>query len=140
MGTEEKLSQGWLKVWFAIELMATNKEFTEKVLKEHVENLSKAKNVLVLEKDFKSVEKVKNPPKNVQEAYSQVVEVKLLVKDLFTLINIIIAYGPSAIEILEPNEKRIRIDEIQNIANTIASLIHQFAQAGVGGIVISPSK
>lgn len=133
---EEKIKEGWIKTWFAIEVMATSKEIAERSLKEHVEKLSKMKDIIVIGKDFKDVQKVENPPKNVKEAYSQVVEVTLLARDLLALIVAIVLYAPSAVEILEPVEKKIKIDEMQNIANFIASLIHQFASAGIGGIVI----
>jgi hypothetical protein len=130
--------EGWIEVWFAIEAMGTSKDVTESAMAKHIEKLSKTKDIFVYEKIFRETEKVKNPPKGVKEAFSQVVEVKLFAKDLFTLINIVMVYGPSAIEILGPNKKEIKIDEIQNIANVLAGVIHQFASAGVGGIVISP--
>jgi len=135
---EEKLKQGWIKTWFAVEVMATDKDITEHSLKEHIEKLEKVKGALVFGKEFKSIERVENPPKNVLVAYSQIAEVELIVKDLLTLITVVITFGPSAIEILEPRELRIKIDEVQNIVNFLAGLIHQFAQAGVGGIVIRP--
>jgi len=34
----------------------------------------------------------------------------------------------------------MKIDEVQNIANLLAGVIHQFAAAGVGGIIITPDK
>lgn len=133
---EEKIKEGWIKAWFAIEVMATSKELAEKSLKEHVEKLSKVNDIIVISKDFKETLKVENPPKNVKEAYSQVAEVTLLARDMLALIIAIVLYGPSAVEILEPIEKKIKLEEMQNIANFIAGLIHQFAIAGVGGIVI----
>jgi len=48
-------------------------------------------------------------------------------------------YGPSAIEVLSPPNKQVSAGEIQNIVNTLAGLLHQFAAAGAGGIVITPS-
>lgn len=133
---EEKIKEGWIKAWFAIEVIATSKELAEKSLREHVEKLSKVKDIFLISKYFKDVQKVDNPPKNVKEAYSQVAEVTLLARDLLSLIVAIVLYAPSAVEIYEPIEKKIKLDEIQNISNFIASLIHQFASAGLGGIVI----
>lgn len=133
---EQKIKEGWIKAWFAIEVMATSKDLAEKSLINHIEKLSKVKDIIVIKKDFKDVKKVDNPPKNVKEAYSQVAEVTLLARDLLALIVAIVLYAPSAVEIFEPFEKKIKIEEMQNIANFIASLIHQFASAGVGGVVI----
>lgn len=136
----EKSSKGWIKAWFAIELMAVSQEITEKSLKEHIEHLESLKDAFVFEKEVKPVEKLESPPKGVAEAYSQVVEVSLFIKDLPTLINIVMAFGPSSVEILEPKEMKIKIEEIQSISNLVASMMHQFASAGVGGIVFTPQK
>jgi hypothetical protein len=136
----EKSHRGWIKAWFAIEMMAVDKEVTETSLKEHIDNLCSAKEVFVFEKKFKPVDKVEKPMRDVAEAYCQVAEVSLFVKDLFTLINIVAAFGPSSIEILEPKEIKVRVDEVQSMANLIAGLMHQFASAGVGGIVFTPKK
>ncbi len=133
---EEKIKEGWIKAWFAIEVMASNKELTENALKNHIEKMSRAKDLLIIDKKFLDIEKIEVKDKNFREAYSQVAEVTFLVKDLFSLVVAVVLYGPSAIEILEPKERKIKIDEIQNISNFIAGLMHQFAQAGPGGIVI----
>ena len=132
----EKIEQGWIDVWFVFEVMAITKEAAEEALKKHIEKLEKLKTIIAYEKEFREVRKVENPPLNVKEAWSQIVEVKAAVKSFFDLINITILYGPSAIEIHSPKEIRIKIDEAQNIVNIIAGLVHQFAAAKVGGIVI----
>ena len=54
------------------------------------------------------------------------------------LLNAVMTYGPSAIEIVGPNKEEIDISEMQNVANTLAGVVHQFAAAGIGGIVITP--
>ncbi len=59
---------------------------------------------------------------------------------MFTLVNVVLVYGPSAIEILGPDKKEIPLEEIQNLTNLLAGVVHQFAAAGVGGIVISPER
>ena len=75
-----------------------------------------------------------------QEAYSQVVELKLFAKDLPALVNTVILYGPSAIEIIGPNNKKVSAEEMQNLTNIVAGVVHQFAAAGVGGIVLTPDR
>ena len=78
--------------------------------------------------------------KNVEEAYSQVAKVRFFSRDLLTLLNIVMVYGPSSVEILGPDKAEIKISEVQQLSNTVAGLVHQFAAAGVGGIVITPDK
>jgi len=135
---EKRRKENWIEAWFGIEVMAIDKDVTENSLKEHVEKLAKTENVLVYDTSFKDAVHLEKPFRDIPEAWSQVVNVKLFARDLYTFLNIVYLYGPSAIEVLGPKTKDVKIDEIQNIANTLAGLVHQFASAGVGGIVISP--
>lgn len=137
---KKRKKENWIEVWFAIEALAVDKKIVESALKKHVEKLSKAMDTFIYEKKFSDIKKVENPMKDVKEGYSQVVEVKLFVKNLFSLISITLLYGPSSIEILGPKNKEIKLDEIQSICNILAGIVHQFASVGVGGIVITPDK
>ncbi|MBI2232392.1 MAG: hypothetical protein HYU56_00565 [Candidatus Aenigmarchaeota archaeon] len=143
MTTEEikdKRKEKWLEVIFMIEALGIEKDVVKNALETHIQKLESLKSVLVYEKKFGDIEKVENPMKGVKEAYSQVVEVKLFAKDMFTLVNIVLVYGPSAVEILGPDRKEIALDEVQNLANLLAGVVHQFAAAGAGGIIISPER
>lgn len=135
---KKKRKDQWIEAWFAIEALATNKETVEGALKRHIENMEHAKDTFVYEKKFTEIKHVENPMKDVAEGFSQVVEIKLFAKNIFTLINLVILYGPSSIEILGPNEKAVKISELQDLCNVLAGLMHQFAAAGVGGMVITP--
>jgi hypothetical protein len=136
---EKARKNGWIEAWFAIEVLGASTEVVDSSLKKHVEKMSREENVLIVKTEFKPTEEVKNPPKPLERGWSQVVNVTLFAKDLQTLINVVLKYGPSAIEIIAPKSKQINADEIQNIANSLAGLLHQFAAAGIGGMVITPS-
>jgi len=133
-----KRSDGWIEAWFAIEALAVNKDVAEEALRKHVEKLARAPDVFVYEAKYSEVEKVENPLKDVKEGYSQVADIKLFIKNIPTLVYIVLVYGPSSVEIIGPGRKEIKIDELQNMANLLSGLVHQFASAGMGGIVISP--
>jgi hypothetical protein len=135
-----KRKNNWIEAWFCIEALAVNKEVVESSLKEHVEKLSKVKEAFIYEKKFSETKKVENPIANIKEAFSQIVELKLFIKDLFSLISIVIVYGPSSVEIIGPRCKEVKAEEIQRISNVLSGIIHQFASAGIGGIVITPEK
>jgi hypothetical protein len=135
---KKKRKDGWIETWFSIEALGTNKEVVETSLNTHIEKLKKVKEAFVYEAKFSDIARVENPMKNVKEAYSQIVNVKLFIKNVFALINISMVYGPSSIEIIGPHNKSIDMSELQNIANSVAGIVHQFAAAGVGGIVITP--
>ena len=137
---KKRRKESWLEVWFSIEVLGIDENIAKDSLAKHVEKLSHVKDTFVYEKDFKDIKKVKNPLKGVEEAYSQVVNVKFFVKSLPTLLNIVLTYGPSSVEIIGPDKKDVNAAEIQDIANVLAGLVHQFAAAGAGGIVITPEE
>jgi len=130
-----------IEVWFAIEAVGVTKEAVEDSMKNHVSKLEKVSEMHIHDKIFRPIEKLEDIsflPKDVKEAWSQVVELKFFVKKFDDLINIIYVYGPSAVEVLGPESRKITIQEMQDISNTLAGLLHQFAAAGVGGVVITP--
>lgn len=135
---EKKRKDGWIEAWFSIEALSLEKETTETALREHVERMAGIKEVLVTSREFKDTVPVDLD--DGRKAYSQIVAVTLFVKDVFTLFNIIMVYGPSAIEIMSPPKKELTIEELQQLANTVAAVMHQFAAAGAGGIVVAPGK
>ncbi len=135
---KRKRKESWVEAWFAIDALATNKETVEKALKEHVGNMERAKDTYVYEKKFSEIKLSENPLKGVKEGFSQVAEIKLFAKNVFTLVNLVLLYGPSSIEVLSPNEKGMKISEIQDMCNLLSGIMHQFAAAGVGGMVLTP--
>lgn len=134
----KKRKDGWIEAWFAIEVLAVKEDVAKTSLEQHIEKLSKAKDTFIYEKKFGDVKVVEKPLKNVEKGYSQICEVRLFVKNFLAMISIVMLYGPSAIEILGPKNLELSIEEMQNITNTIAGIVHQFAAAGAGGIVITP--
>jgi hypothetical protein len=133
---EKRRKEGWIDAWFAFEVVATSEEVAENAMKNHIEGLEKVRNVLVYEKSFQEVREVDAKPFNVEKAYSKTAEVKILLKNVETLVHVTIVFAPSAIEIYSPSKLEIKIDELQNISNLLAGLIHQFAGARLGGVII----
>ena len=136
----KKRKENWFEVMFTIEALAIDKEVVEKSLKTHVEKMTKIREIMIYDKQFLETLEVEKPMKNVEKAYSQIVRVKFFAKDLTTLLGVVMVYGPSSIEILGPAKSELRLDEVQNVTNLIAGVVHQFAAAGIGGMVISPDK
>ena len=137
---KHKRKEKWFDVWFSIEALAVDRDVVEDALKSHVNKMGEIKDILIYETEYSDTLKVNNPVKNVKEAHSQVAKVKFFAKDLMTMIGVVMTYGPSAIEVLGPDKKETKIDEVQNIVNLLAGVVHQFAVAGVGGIIITPDK
>jgi hypothetical protein len=137
---KEFADQKWMQVEFTFEVLAMNDLLVKKSLKEHVEKFTSVKGVYVFEKEFSEVEEIENPLPHIERAFSQIVTIKAMVRDLKTLIAISISYGPSSIEVLEPRKLDINIGEVQDVANMVSGIIHQIAAAGLGGIVATPKS
>jgi hypothetical protein len=138
---KELADQKWMKVEFTFEVLGMTKQVVDKALKEHIEKLSSLKGALfIFRKEFSEIEVVEKPIPRVEKAFSQVVEVEAMVKDLKTLIAISISYGPSSIEVIEPKKLEINVGEVQDVANMVSGIIHQIAAAGLGGIIATPKS
>jgi len=134
---EKKLKEGWIKSWMMIEVMAISEEATKSALEKHIQKMKKEDKTLIYKTEFSKIKNVKNPFPNIPEAYSQVVELELLTANYEKLVTLVINYGPSAVEILEPETLKMYMGEAQGILNALAALIHRFAATGAGGIMIS---
>src|ERR1051326_6753454 len=78
---KEKVSQGWIHINSMIEVLGIKKEVTENMLREHISKLETEKGIIIAKKLFSTIEKVENPPKTISEAYSQFVELEILVRN-----------------------------------------------------------
>lgn len=137
---KRRRKEKWFDVLAAVEALAVSKEVVESALKRHVEKMSNLRNVLVYETEYGETLRVEKPMKNIEEAYSQIVKLRFFAKDFLTLLSVVMTYGPSSIEIMGPDSSELKIDEAQNIVNLLAGVVHQFAAAGVGGMIITPEK
>jgi len=134
-----RIAKGWIHARFTIEVMANTAENAEKSLKNHMEKIRKQKNIILIDEKIDKPEKVENPPRPLTEAYSQVIESEMLISKYEYLVNFVFVFGPSSLEILAPEKIELSQEEMQNILNNLATIIHQFAAAGVGGLIISPA-
>ncbi len=136
---KDKVNDGWIRSRAFIEVMAIREEAAEKALRKHVEKIEEQNGIEVYKKEFDEPEEVENPPTDkASKAYSQIVEIEFVVSSVKNLITFSMLYGPSSIEVIEPDEVHIKVDELQDMANSVAALIHQYASQGAGGIVTSP--
>lgn len=133
---DEKIKEGWLRAWLMFEVLAINGSAAKQSLESLINKLERDDRVKLYKKDFSEIKKVEKPMKNISEAFSQVCETEFVCKDFDSLVQIAIEYGPSAIEILEPEKIVLRLDSAQGILNSVAELMHKFAAAGFGGLLV----
>ena len=132
---DEKVREGWIRSWLMFEVLAVNEETTRKSLESLINRLDKDNRIKLYKKTLGEIKKVEKPIPNIEVGYSLTCETEIISKKFDNLVQIVITYGPSAIEILEPSKLYIDGGEAQKILNTISEMLHEFAAAGVGGIV-----
>lgn len=121
LNLDEKLVEGGILSRLYLEVQGNSQEVAKKALENTVLNK------MVGEPDFhvlevKMFDLVKQEDK---EQYSGVVEVKSIASDFRSFLNVIMRYGPSAIEILSPEEVTLKSDEMHSIVADVSD----FAQA-----------
>ena len=137
---KEKIENGWVKAQMWFEVLTSTKELAESTLTDHIKSLQNMKNTHILSEKFEETIEMKNPPREIKQAFSRIVQVEILTKDIETLLFAVIYFAPSGVEILEPKELTIGIDTIQSIMNSIADVMHKLAAGGAGGIVIATKR
>ncbi|MEE9525283.1 MAG: hypothetical protein V3V78_01605 [Candidatus Woesearchaeota archaeon] len=119
---KERLEQGYIQSKVIVELVGKPKEYVEKTLNEYVDHLKKRENVDIVSVDF-------NEPKEVegeqQGLFAAFVEIELLTKDIPALILFCFDYMPSSIEIIAPEEFRMKSRDITNIMNDLQGKLHK---------------
>jgi len=128
---------GWIRSWMMIEVLAVTENAAKSALEKHVEKMRREKKTIIYRKEFHEIKKVEKPIPQIETAYSNVVELELITETYDQLVYLVMNYGPSSIEILEPEKLQIDMGEAQSILNSLAEMIHKFVAAGIGGIVIN---
>ncbi len=133
----EKLKSGWIQARMMFEVLAVTEETAKEALQSHIGKLEKSELVGMIKKDFSAAEKVENPMKGIEVGFSQICETEFMVKNFDMLVQLVLEFGPASVEILKPEKYQMNAGEAQNILNIMAEMMHRFAAAGLGGIVIA---
>lgn len=118
---EEKLGEGGVLSRLYLEVQGNNREAAKKALETTV--LGR----MVDEPDFYVLEvrMFDLVKQDEQDHYSGVIEVKAVARDFRSFLNVVMRYGPSAIEILSPEEVTLKSDEMHSLVADVSD----FAQA-----------
>lgn len=133
---DEKVKEGWLRAWLVFEVLAIDEKVAKDSLESLVNKLENDKRVMLYKKQFSDSKKLEKPLGAIKEGFSIVCEIEFVTKNFDKLIQTVLEYGPSAAELLEPKELKILGSEAQGILNSIAQMMHSFATAGIGGMVV----
>jgi len=133
---EKRVKEGWIRTAMMIEVLAVSENASKSALEKHIEKLENEEGVIVYKKNFHPVEKVEKPLPNVETGFSCVAEIEIVAKNFDKLVYIVMNYAPSSIEVLEPEKIVLDEGEAQGILNSIADVLHRFAAAGLGGVLV----
>ncbi|MFB6144117.1 MAG: hypothetical protein ABEJ98_02280 [Candidatus Nanohaloarchaea archaeon] len=129
-----------VEVWMVFEAVGPEKEGVENSLDEHVETLrNEEKGVEVLEIERDEATEMENPHPGLEKGYSQVVEAELEMEDFQKAVEAVINYGPTYVQFQGPDNYSMNLAESQNVLQSVANTMHQYAQMGTGGVLIGRS-
>ena len=133
---DKKVEEGFFRAWIAFDALAINENASKSALEGLILKLDRDERIKIYKKTFGDAKKIEKPLKNIDVGYSVTCELNLISKNLSNLAQIAIEYGPSAIEILEPEKFNLSAGEAQSILNSISHMMHMIAAGGAGGIVV----
>ena len=134
---KKKLKEGWIKSRMIIEVLAISRDAAESALKKHIESMEKDEDkTIIYKKDWHEVKEVKQALGGLERAYATMVDLELITESYEKLLFLVMNYGPSNVEILEPASIKLGLGEAQGILISVADMLHKFARQKVGGIVI----
>ena len=134
---DKKLRDGWIRSSMMIEVLGTTEKAANLGLDQHMKKMEKEDKCIIYNRNLSEIQKAKHPHPKVKLGYSKVIEFEIVTEDFETLIYLVMAYGPSSVEIHEPEKINMHFGEAQSIVNSLAEMIHRYAAAGLGGIMIN---
>ena len=118
LNIEELIKEGGILARLYIEVQGNDREISKEALNTTVfERLSNEPNVSLLEVKLYDLKKEDDK----DEFYTGVVEIKLIAHDFRWLVNTVMRYGPTAIEIIEPEEVHLSSDQMHSIVADVSS-------------------
>ncbi len=137
---DDYVKKGWLRSLLIFEVIAAKEETTKSAIETHLKKLEDDQRVKIYKKEVSDIIKVEKPTPKIDSAYSIHSEIELVSNSFDRLMQIVIQYGPSSIELLEPKKIELPLNDAQGLLNSVSQLMHQFAAAGIGGFVILKGK
>ncbi len=126
-----------IKAALIFEVVAVTEEAARKSLEKHLKKLSEDRRVKVLRTEMSEAEKIENFSERIREAFSVIADAEIETNRFDNLLQIVIEFGPSSVELLSPDRIELSISEAQGILNSVSSVMHRFVAAGgTGGIII----
>lgn len=101
-----------------IEVLGKPKEHIEQALKNYVKQINQDDNFMFLKEDYVPAEKK-------GDAFSAFVEIELISKSLAAMIGFCFDYMPSTMEIIKPEELKLKMGELSNLLMDLQARLHK---------------
>jgi hypothetical protein len=132
-----ELADMTVKVWMVFEAVGPSEEGVEQSIRDHINTLSEDKGVEVIESDEEDVEHMENPHPSLEEGYSKVAEIRVEFDSFSRALETVINYGPTYVQVEGPDSFQMNLKDAQDSLQTVANTMHEYAQKGAGGVVVS---
>lgn len=126
-----------IKLWMVFEALSPRETDVENSLDDHIEKLRSEDDLEVTEVTREDVEKMDDPHPDLDEGYSQVIEVRAEASTYTRAVKTVINYGPTYVQIEGPDKFEMDLPDMQESLQEVANTVHQYAQMGVGGVLVS---
>lgn len=122
INVKEKFDKGWLDVVAIIEIAGKPASHIKEVLEKLLETFAKEKGTKLI---YKKVHDAKER-EEAKEVFSTFAELEFLAENLSRVLEFVVDYTPSSIEIVAPKDLALNINDANNILNDIATKIHRY--------------
>lgn len=119
---KSKIDKGWIRAHLIIEVLGKPADYLEEALSLAIDALDKSKKAEIIEKKINKAVLVKN----AKDVFTAFAEVEILVQEVSKLIEIIFDYMPSSIEIVEPSNLALKLEDANALLNDLATRLHQY--------------
>ena len=119
------------------EALSPREQDVEDSLNDHLDKLRSEDDLEITKIEKEEVEKMEDPHEDLDEVFSQVVEVEADVENFTRSIKTVVNYGPTYVQIEGPESFEMDISDMQNSLQEVANTMQQYAQMGLGGVLLS---
>lgn len=126
-----------VKLWMVFEAVGPDRETVDEAMKDHLENLDGNEGVDITEREEEDLQEMENPHPTLEKGYSKVVEIRVEIESFARALETVINYGPTYVQFEGPESFEMGMKDAQDSLQTVASTMHEYAQKGAGGVVVS---
>lgn len=128
-----------IQVWMVFEAVGPSKEGVVSSLENHIENIESEDEIEITELQKDEAEEIENPHESLEKGFSQVIEMRADFETFQKVVEAVINYGPTYVQMEGPDKYELDLRESQDTLQSVANTMHQYAQMGAGGVLISKS-